>query len=58
MQGCRASQVTTVICQKEVFQTGVSAESLQEEESTVNNLLIILQFELRSSIPLTSNLII
>lgn len=52
MPGCRASQVTTVICQKEVFQTGVSAESLQEEESTVNNLLIILQFELRSSIPL------
>lgn len=58
MPGCRASQVTTVICQKEVFQTGVSAESLQEEESTVNNLLIILQFELRSSIALISNLII
>ena len=58
MPGCRASQVTTVICQKEVFQIGVSAESLQEEESTVNNLLIILQFELRSSIALISNLII
>lgn len=35
MPGCRASQVTTVICQKEVFQTGVSAESLQEEERCV-----------------------